>query len=140
MPENPEKFLPRPTPLSQPYWDACNRQELLIQKCSDCGRHQFYPRSFCTGCGKQNPEWVRASGRGTVVTWTVVRRPVSEAYAADTPYVIALIQLAEGPVMMSQVTGCDPERVSSGMSVEVVFQAWGEGVTLPNFAPSDPKA
>ena len=74
------------------------------------------------------------------MTWTIVRRPVSEAYAAGTPYVIALIRLAEGPVMMSQITGCDPERVRTGMSVEVVFQPWGDGVTVPNFTPGDSQA
>lgn len=136
MSEAFQKFLPPPTPLSQPYWDACNRQQLLIQQCSACGHHQFYPRSFCTECGQGKPRWVRARGRGTVVTWTIVRRPVSEAYAADTPYVIALIRLAEGPVMMSQVTGCDPEQVTSGMSVDVVFESWADGVMVPNFKPA----
>jgi len=136
MPEVPGKFLPPPTPISQPFWDACNRRELIIQRCSACGRHQFYPRSFCTECGHAKPEWVPASGRGTVLTWTIVRRPVSEAYAAGAPYVIALVRLAEGPVMMSQITGCDPEQVKTGMPVEVVFQTWADGVTLPNFTPS----
>jgi len=137
MSQTPGKFLPPPTPLSQHYWDACNSQQLLIQKCSACGRYQFYPRSFCTSCGQEKPEWAQASGRGTVVTWTIVRHPVSAAYAEDIPYVIALIRLAEGPVMMSQITGCDPEQVKSGMSVQVVFQPWGDGVTIPNFAPGN---
>jgi len=140
MPENAAKFLPPPTPLSKPYWDGCNNRQLLLQKCSGCGHHQFYPRSFCTECGQKDPQWVQASGQGTVVTFTVVRRPVSEAYAADTPYVIALIRLAEGPVMMSQVTGCDAEQVTTGMSVQVVFQEWGDGVTVPNFEPGDRQA
>jgi len=140
MSEQAAKFLPPPTPLSKPYWDGCNNRQLLIQKCSGCGHHQFYPRSFCTECGQKDPQWVQASGQGTVLTFTVVRRPVSEAYAADTPYVIALIRLAEGPVMMSQVTGCDPEEVTTGMSVHVVFQEWGDGVTVPNFEPGDRQA
>ena len=129
------KFLPRATPLSQPYWDACNRHQLLIQHCPDCSHYQFYPRSFCTACMRRQPEWVRASGQGTIETWTIVRRPVTEAYTGDTPYVIALVRLEEGPLMMSQVTDCDPERVKTGMPVKVVFRAWSDDVTMPLFAP-----
>jgi len=69
------------------------------------------------------------------MTWTVVRRPVSEAYADETPYVIALVRLDEGPVMMSQITACDPERIESGMRVKVVFEAWSDEITMPKFAP-----
>ena len=68
-------------------------------------------------------------------TFTVVRRPVSPGYAADTPYVIALIALAEGPVMMSNVVGCAPEDVIVGMPVEVLFETWSEEITVPKFRP-----
>jgi uncharacterized protein len=128
-----EKFLPHPGPLSRVYWDACRKHQLLIQHCSACGHYQFYPRIFCTGCMGGEPAWEQVSGFGTVATWTVVRRPVAEAYAADTPYVIALIRLDEGPVMMSQVTGCDVDEVRSGMRVQVAFEAWSEQVTMPVF-------
>jgi uncharacterized OB-fold protein len=135
MAESTQKFLPLPTPLSQPYWDACRAGQLLVQHCSHCGHYQFYPRTVCTACMRPDPQWVQASGRGTVASWTVVRRPVSEAYAGDCPYVIALIRLDEGPVMMSQLISCDPQQVSSGMCVEAVFQSWSEQVTMPVFAP-----
>ncbi len=135
MPTAPAKLLPPETPASKPYWAACRKHQLLIQRCSACGHYQFYPRTFCTECMQREPEWVQASGRGTVETWTIVRRPVSEAYAADTPYVIALIRLDEGPVMMSQVSDCDPEGVHSGMRVEVIFKDWGDEVSLPVFKP-----
>jgi uncharacterized OB-fold protein len=135
MTANLEKFLPHPTPVSRAYWDACRKHQLLIQHCLSCGHYQFYPRSFCTACMAREPAWKQASGLGTVVTWTVVRRPVAEAYAADTPYVIALIRLDEGPVMMSQVTGCDADTVHSGMRVEAAFAAWSEEVTVPVFKP-----
>ena len=138
MPESSAKFLPLPTPASQPYWEACRKNQLLIQHCPACGHYQFYPRAFCTECMRSEPEWVQASGQGKVETWTIVRRPVSEAYAADTPYVIALVRLDEGPVMMSHVTDCDPELVRSGMPVEVVFKAWSDEVTMPTFKPVNP--
>jgi hypothetical protein len=95
--------------------------------------HQFYPRSICTGCSSSSLDWVKASGRGTVLSWTIVRHPVSEAYADDIPYVIALIKLQEGPTMMSQIIDCDPESVHSGMQVQVSFQDWTDEVSMPVF-------
>jgi len=127
------KFLPVPNPATRPFWDACKRRELLIQKCPDCGAHQFYPRALCTSCGSLNLNWMRASGAGTVVSWTVVRHPVSPAYAEDVPFVIALVELEEGPRMMSQIVGGDPESVRSGMAVEVCFEDWTDEITMANF-------
>jgi uncharacterized protein len=138
MTATPGKFLPLPTPLSRVYWEACRKHQLLIQHCQNCGHYQFYPRTFCTACMAREPAWVQVGGYGTVATWTVVRRPVAEAYAAETPYVIALIRLDEGPVMMSQVTGCPVDKMRTGMRVEVVFQDWSEQVTVPAFKPARP--
>ena len=70
------KHLPRPTPLSQPWWDACRKQQLLLQRCSGCEHVQFYPRTLCTACGGDNIEWVRASGNGTLLSYTVIQDPV----------------------------------------------------------------
>jgi len=130
-----EKFLPQPRPGTETYWNACRQHELLIQCCSECGTHQFYPRIFCTSCSSRAVEWVPAEGRGKVMTWTVVRRAVSAAYADDVPYVIALIELHEGPVMMSKLSGCTPESVYTGMAVEVNFEDWSEQVSMPVFVP-----
>ena len=80
-------------------------------------------------------EWIQASGRGTVASFTIVRRPVSEAYADEVPYVVALIQLEEGPTLMSNVIGCDPESVAIGMPVEVTFEDWSDAITVPKFRP-----
>ena len=81
-------------------------------------------------------EWDEVSGRGEVHTYTVVHRPVSEAWADDAPYVIAMIRLDEGPVMMSNVVDCSPDDVHIGLPVEVVFRDLAEGVTLPYFRPA----
>ncbi len=129
------KFLPIPNPVTRPYWEACQRHELLLQKCSQCGEHQFYPRIVCGSCASSELRWVQASGLGTVVSWTVVRHPVAAAYADDIPYVIALIQLDEGPTMMSQIVDCDPDSLSSSLQVEVCFEEWTEEITMPNFRP-----
>jgi hypothetical protein len=88
---------------------------------------------ICTSCSASSLEWVESSGSGTVVSWTIVRHPVSEAYAEDVPYVIALIKLQEGPTMMSQIIDCEPESVHSGMQVSVCFQDWTDDVAMPMF-------
>ena len=93
------KRFPRPTAISQPFWEGCRNQTLLIQRCRQCAHHQFYPRSICTKCMSEDLEWVSSSGRGTIRTFTVIRHPVSKAYAHEVPYVIALIQLEEGPTI-----------------------------------------
>jgi uncharacterized OB-fold protein len=135
MTDSRGRHLPRPTPETAPFWDGCRERELMIQRCSACGHHQFYPRIICTECMSDQLEWVQAAGRGTVTSFSVARRPVSEAYAPDVPYVIALIKLDEGPTMMSNVIDCDPERVRIGMPVEVIFEDWTEEITMPKFRP-----
>lgn len=129
------KFLPRPTPESAPFWEGCREHKLKLQYCKSCGTYQFYPRLMCAGCMSDQLEWRVASGRGTVETYTIVTRAVSEAYADDVPYVIALITLAEGPRMMSNVVGCEVERVKCGLAVEVVFDSWTAEITMPKFRP-----
>jgi len=80
-------------------------------------------------------EWVKASGRGTVLSFTIVYRPVTRAFAIDVPYVVALITLDEGPQLMSNVVGCPPEQVRIGMPVEVTFEDWTEEISVPKFRP-----
>lgn len=130
------KFLPRPTPETSIFWSGCQNHQLLIQRCTACGHHQFYPRILCTECASFRVDWVQASGRGKVKSFTVVRRPVTEAYAQDAPYVIALIELDEGPTLMSNVIACDADTVHIGMAVEVSFEAWSDDITMPLFRPA----
>jgi uncharacterized OB-fold protein len=97
---------------------------------------QFYPRIVCTECTSRNLEWVKASGQGKIRTFTIVRLPVSEAYAADVPYVVALIELEEGPTMMSNVVDCDPEALRIGDPVQVLFEDWSDDISIPKFSPA----
>jgi uncharacterized OB-fold protein len=131
--EHAGKNFPRPSAETLPYWEGCRAGELRLQRCARCGAHQFYPRMLCSACGGTELAWVRASGRGSIRSYSVVRRPVSKAYAADTPYVVALIRLEEGPTMMSNVIGCDPASVVVGAAVEVVFESWSAEITVPKF-------
>ena len=132
-----EKNLPRPTPDTQAFWDGCSKEQLLIQRCSECGRFQFYPRRICSTCLADPVEWIEASGRGSVKSFTIMRQAISPAYSDEVPYVVALIELEEGPTMMSNVVECDPEKVTIGMPVEVVFNAYTDEITVPQFKPVD---
>lgn len=132
-----QRPLPIPTPESTAFWDGCMAGELRIQKCKDCLSHQFYPRIFCSKCGSTKIEWVRAEGRGSIYTWTVMRRPPSEAFAADVPYILALVQLPEGVRMMARITGCDTSAVRAGMPVSVRFREVSPSIALPEFIPEE---
>jgi len=131
-----DKRLPRPTPLTAEWWAACRDHKLLVQRCGACGTHQFYPRILCTACGAAGLDWVEATGRGTVETFTVVRHPVGRAYADEVPYAIALVRLEEGPVMMTALTGVDADAVGVGMAVQVAFEQWTDDITMPKFRPA----
>ena len=136
MSAHADKNLPKATAETAAYWKGCRQHKLLIQRCAKCGNYQFYPRIVCTACMSDSVEWVQAGGQGRVRSFTVIRRAVSEAYADDVPYVIALIELAEGPTMMSNVVGCDPGSVVIGMPVEVLFEDWTDEITMPKFRPT----
>ena len=130
------KPLPAPTLETRPYWDGCKRHELRIQRCAACGQYQFYPRIYCTRCFDDRVEWVTASGRATVASFTIVRRPVSPAFAQDVPYVVALVTLDEGPSMMTNIIGCPPEQVAIGMRVMATFDDWNEEISIAKFRPA----
>ena len=125
------RILPNPTALSQPYWDGCSEGVLRLQQCGECMRFQFYPRSICSHCQSTRLEWQDVSGRGVLTSYTVVQRGISDAY--PTPYIVALIELAEGPQMMSSVTGAAPENLWVGAPVAVGFEAWSQDIHMPVF-------
>lgn len=129
----PAKPAPRPTPQSQRYWAACAEGRLEIQRCSSCGAAIFFPRRRCPQCGSDALAPEVADGRGTVYSFSVVHQAPIESYRADTPYVLALIELREGPRIMANVVGCDPAAVRVGTPVRVVFEARGEGISVPQF-------
>ncbi|MCU1460502.1 MAG: Zn-ribbon OB-fold protein [Acidimicrobiales bacterium] len=128
----------RPIPgadgVSSTYWEAGARGELLFQQCPACGNRQLYPRALCTACG-ETPEWVQASGRGTVHTFTIIRQNYAKPFRDELPYVVAIVELEEGPRLMSNVTGVPADEVSIGLPVEVYFEVAAEGIGVPFFRP-----
>ena len=126
-----EKTQPPINAISKPYWDGCQQGVLRVQRCVTCRHLQLYPRILCTRCTCTELDWVDVSGKGKIASYTVVTRAISKAYAA--PYVVALIDLVEGPRMMSTIIDSDGSDVAVGMAVNVAFQAWSETVTMPVF-------
>jgi uncharacterized OB-fold protein len=126
---------PAKDPVSAPYWEAAARGELLIQHCPSCGNRQWYPRAICTACG-ENAEWQQTSGRGTVHTFTVIRQNYAKPFREELPYVVAMIELDEGPMLMGNVTDVDVETVHIGMPVEVYMIEAEEGLGVPFWRPA----
>ena len=129
------KPLPRIDEESRGYWEALARHELYFQRCRDCGTKRFYPRAVCPVCLSSATEWVRASGRGTVYSFTVTYQNQAAGFREELPYVLAVVELAEGPRLMTNVVGCAPEAVRIGMAVEVVFEDVTAEITLAKFRP-----
>jgi uncharacterized protein len=129
--------LPVPTPETRPFWEAARRHELHLRRCRACGRHHFYPRGACPHCLSADLEWQRVSGRGTLHTFTVVHRGARN-YPLPSPYVLAVVELAEGPRLMSNLIGveADPAHIRIGMPVEVVFDDVTPEIALPRFRPA----
>ena len=101
------KITPPPVNVeTQAFWDAATQGNLLIKKCTACGEVHFYPRNICPFCFSNQTEWQEASGRGTIYTYSVMRR-------APVPYAIAYVELAEGPRIMSNIVDCDLDAIKS---------------------------
>ena len=132
------KPLPTPSSVSQPFWDAAREHRLLFQRCRLCGTSVFYPRDTCPGpgCfGVGTLEWVESSGKGRVYSYTILHQPAHPAFAADVPYVLAIIEMDEAWRMDSNVINIDPDAVRVGMPVEVVWEDVTPEFSLPKFQP-----
>ena len=130
------KPLPTVSGETKPFWDACRRGQLLIQKCDRCGEFQFYPRGICANCWSEDIRWVTASGKGTVWTYTVTYQNRTPGFAEDVPYVLALVELEEGVRMFTNIIECQPRDVSIGMPVEVTFVQANNQISVPYFRPA----
>jgi uncharacterized protein len=131
--DKPAKLIPSPTEETAPFWEGCMKGELRLQRCLACGHRQFPPACVCSACLHDNLEWITASGRGTVASYTVVHWSPNPAYGADAPYVLALIALEEGPRMLTNIVGAPPDTVRIGMAVKVCFEQCAPAVALPKF-------
>jgi uncharacterized OB-fold protein len=132
MPEHiPTSMLQRDSD-SRPYWEGLAQGELRIQRCKACAKAVFYPRSLCPHCHSDQLEWIVAKGCGTIYSYTVVHQAFG-LFAAEVPFVVALIELEEGARMMSRIIDAPRERIAIGKAVQVTFEQVGEDLTLPFF-------
>ena len=127
---------PRPDIDTEPYWRAVAEQRLVIPRCLDCGYLRWPPGPCCPRCQSFSTDWVRASGEGHVYSWTVVRHPTAEVLLDQVPYIIVLVDLAEGARVLGNLVDCDPSLVAPQMAVSVIFERDSAGFSLPNFVAS----
>jgi hypothetical protein len=128
-----QRPLPRLDEENRWFWEACRRHELYLQKCRACGELRFYPRALCPGCLSSDTEFVRSSGHGRIHTFTVTHQNQAPGFRDQLPYVMAYVELNEGPRLLTNVAGTPPEEIRIGMSVVVEFEDLDESIALPKF-------
>ena len=129
------KPLPVVTEENRPFWEGCQQGKLLLQYCTECHQHQFYPRLYCMHCGSNALRWVEASGQGVIYSYTLIHQNKSPEFVNDTPYDVAIVQLQEGPRMLSNIVDISPGELRVDLPVTVVFDRMTEFITLPRFRP-----
>ena len=132
----PDKPLPFVTVISQPFWEGTRRHEFLLQQCRGCGAVQFPPKEVCSSCWSAEFGWTGAAGTGTVYTYTVIYRAGMPAFQDDVPYPIVIVELDEGPRVMSNLVNCDLEQVAVGMPVRMVWEDRTDEISMYKFEPA----
>ena len=127
--------LPTPDFETAPFWDAAKTGQFLVRHCLACGEHHFYPRPFCPKCWSDRVEWVEASGRAVLYTYSIVVSNDLPPFNERVPYVAAVVDLEEGPRVMTNVVDCELDALRVGMPVEVTFRELDDEITIPVFRP-----
>jgi len=117
------------SPEVKAFWDALADGRFLVRRCTDCSRAHWYPRGVCPFCFSGKTEWVEGSGRGTIYSYSVMRR-------VQTPYAIAYVTLEEGPTMMTNIVDCSFDDLRIGQAVRLAIQKRADGLSLPMFTPA----
>ncbi len=123
------------TKEAQPFWDATAAGQFVLPRCAECSTTIWYPKGFCPSCASLSIEWIRASGNATVYSFSITRKGAG-VWAEHSPYVIAYVELAEGPRVLTNIVGCAVEDVRIGMAVRVVFDPTEEGPAVYRFLPA----
>ncbi len=130
------KPIPAISDEMRPFYEGAQRNELWVQRCNGCGTLRFPARALCSDCLATTADWVQVSGRGEIFSFNVMHQVYHPGFAAEVPYAVVVVQLAEGPKLTSNVVGLEPHALRIGMPVRVVFEAISDEVTLPKFAPA----
>ena len=125
------RSIPAPvvTVETRPFWDAAGAGRFVLPICAACGKAHWYPRAICPFCASERLTWQPACGRGSIYTFSVMRR-------AAEPYAIAYVTLAEGPTMLTNIVDCDFDTLHVGQPVTVVFRSADNGQAVPMFSPA----
>jgi uncharacterized protein len=132
---DPRRYVPQPSPETQPFWEGTAARELRLQRCEACDHAYFPPRPFCPKCASRSVRWFTASGRATLYSYVIHHRPMP---GYRPPYSIAVVELAEGPRMMTNIIHCPqtPEALVLDMPVVVTFVQISDSIWLPQFEPA----
>jgi uncharacterized OB-fold protein len=136
------KPLPTPDPVTAPFWESLKAHAIKLQRCGGCGQFIFYPRAICPACMSDDLIWTPVTGRGTVHAVTIPHRPPNPAFGSDVPYVVALVELEEGPRMLTNLVDVEPtpEDVRVGMPVQLIYDDVTDTMTLLRFRPGESSA
>ena len=135
MSQTPAKPKPRPAPESLPYWQAAKEHRLALPRCEDCEKFWHPPSRTCPHCLSANFAFRDVSGRGKVFSFVTFHRVYRPAFAEEVPYVVALVELEEGPRLLTNILGVSHEDVRCEMPVEVVFDDYDADISIPKFRP-----
>lgn len=130
-----DKLVPEVNDTTRLYWEGTAAGELRLRSCKSCGAKFRFNHGWCPECGSDDLGYVVSTGKGVVTNFSIIHVPPYDAYAAEVPYALALIDLEEGVRMMANVVDCDPTAVCVGMKVAVTYEDRG-GVKLPQFKPA----
>lgn len=128
-----------PYPIAEygidPYWEACNQERLVMQRCTACDKFRWHPAPLCTHCSADGYTWASLTGRGRITTWTVITHPIHPAAVAKVPYVVVEVELEEqaGLRMLSNLIDADPATIAFDAPVTLDFVAHPSGQKLPVF-------
>ncbi|MFC4540359.1 Zn-ribbon domain-containing OB-fold protein [Halosolutus amylolyticus] len=126
--------VPEPTGLTAEFWSETANGRFLVQQCPNCDHQQFYPRIVCTNCGREEPDWTDTSGDGEIYSFTICYTAREEAFQKLTPYVVAIVELEDGPQLTALVPA-DPDEITIGTPVEMRLWQVDDDAALPVFYP-----
>jgi uncharacterized OB-fold protein len=131
----PSRPLPDTRNAGKEFWIAAAAGDLLVPHCKACKKNFWYPRPLCPHCGSDQVDWVKSSGKGSIHTFTVVRQSGDPYFKTKVPYAVAMVELAEGPRILTNLVDCDVDALKVGMRVAVCFEAVAGGIAIPLFGP-----
>jgi uncharacterized OB-fold protein len=133
----PRFDLPTIDMETQPFWDGLQAGKFLLRHCNACNRDHYYPRPFCPTCWSDDLSWKEASGRGKIYTYSVVHVNDLPPFSERVPYVAAIVELEEGPRVMTNIEGLPFDELAADLPVVVEYKAISDDVTIPVFRPAD---